>query len=343
MKKIFRLTLRLVCKDLCMLLIFLLTFLSNCSTTLAKVKPIIPYLSDHTVLGLRIDDEHKTFTPYLWAGYDLDYEEGAYKVGGKIEIVQTPTGNQTKTWLDLNYGHWPSHELAGYPYQHGFTGGILRDDGETKLAVTVFNGEIGEGDAKKSTADPRYSKAIKVTHLHINYNRLLFQDWDKKAHLIMTVTSGRPNDGNQVFSVTTWTLPLQIGNFRWKTQARYIDRCDLVFPYFDLADLVRGYEEKVKTGNRSLGMTMEKHFQPFPYSDLPFISLLHLTAFVDVGGVLPSGEALRDLEFHHCLGGGFLLALGRCDLRLEGVVTDEDEEKILFYIDAFFPVPDDFE
>jgi hypothetical protein len=337
MKKISGSVQRLGAKLLFMLLTSLTSLLFCSSMSLGRIEPIIPYLSGHAVLGLAVEGELETLTPYLWAGYDLDYEARVYKVGGRIDLNLNPAREQTKTRLDLNYGYWPSHEVAGYPFQHGLAGSLLWKDGETSCKTTIFTGEIGAGRFRGSTADALYSKAVRVTHLHLNYNREIYQDWNKTAYFLMAITSGQPTGSAQTFSATTWTLPIQSGSFRWKTQAGYIDFCDRVVPYFDLADLVRGYDEKAKTGDRFFRITVESLYQPFPYSDLPIVGLLQIAAFADVGGLLQIGEAPRDLKFHHSVGAGLLLELGGSDLRLEGVVTDEGRQQVLFYIDTFFP------
>ncbi|HHU50998.1 MAG TPA: hypothetical protein GXZ36_04185 [Firmicutes bacterium] len=323
-----------------LLFLLLLSFslLLLCSSlSLGKVEPIIPYLSDQAVLGLAVEGAEQKITPYLWAGYDLDYQEGAYKIGGRIRLNPNHTEKPTQTWLDLNYGYWPSHEAAGYPFHRGWAGSLHWKDRATSFKATIFTGELSPGHFRGSTVDAFYQEAVKVTHLHLHYNRLLYQDWKKTVYFLMAITSGQPRGSDQTFSATTWTLPIQSGSFRWKTQAGYITRCEQVVPYFDLADLVRGYGKIVKTGDRIFGITMEKLFQPFPFSDLPLVNLLHITAFTDAGGLLRSGEAPRDLKFHHSAGVGLLLDLGQSDLRLEGVVTDEGRHQILFYLDTFFP------
>lgn len=187
MKRISELILRPISKLLFMLLVSF-SFLLFCSSiSLGRVEPIIPYLCDHAVLGLAVEDEHETFTPYLWDGYDLDYEEQVYKVGGRIDLNLNQTRKRTQTYFDLNYGYWPSHEVAGYPFQHGLAGSL-----------------------------------------------------------------------------------------QWKD--------------------------------------------------------------ADAGGLLQISEAPGDFKFHHSVGVGLLLELGRSDLRLEGVVTDEGHQRVLFHMDTFFPV-----
>ncbi|HEY8343632.1 MAG TPA: hypothetical protein VIL66_00360 [Bacillota bacterium] len=328
-----------------LLSLFLLSFslLPLCSSlSLGKVEPIFPYLSDQAVLGLAVEGAEQTVTPYLWAGFDLDYEKRAYKVGGRIDLHLNLTRNHAQTWLDLNYGYWPSHEVAGYPFHHGWAGSLHWKDRTTSFQATIFTGEISAGRSGGSTVHALYPEAVKVTHLHLNYNRLLYQDWKKTVYFHMAITSGQPNGSDQTFTTTTWTLPIQSGSFRWKTRAGYSDFCNRIVPCFDLADLVRGYDNKVKTGDRFFAITMEKLFQPFPYSDLPLASLLQITAFADAAGLLQIGEAPRDLKFHHSVGAGLLLELGLFDLRLEGVVTEEGHQQILLYLDTFFPGPAEF-
>jgi hypothetical protein len=119
-------------------------------------------------------------------------------------------------------------------------------------------------------------------------------------------------------------------------QLGYINQGDQITPYYDLANYVTGYnnynpqQNKGEQGTKLLAIKLEKSFNLLPYTDLPLLNLLQGVTSITAADVLEDNEELNDFNLHSSASLGLALNLVEVDLRLERVVTDKGNWKILF-------------
>lgn len=296
------------------LLPFIVTFFTvTAADASAAVQPVLPL--DSSVIGAEFSYRLEKITPYAAVGYDYDTNEILYRLGSRSSIGEFG--------VDLNYGYWVNRELAGYYYQRGFEGNLAYYGApEETVRLKIFSGTVGRNEAEAVDAD----------YLGLGYYRELYFDWDKEIDFELKVTAGRARGETETFYLSASRLPMRFGETIILPRFGYARWTELLRPGFAMGNAVRGYDDPEENrGDRLIALTVERRFELFPYSDLPFVNLLHLSVFGDAGDILKPGEEISSLRLHSCLGTGLLLDLGGSEFRYEWVVTDRGDWRNLFY------------
>jgi hypothetical protein len=284
----------------------------------AELEPIYPLQSQ--IIGAKYSHEFSLGRPYLSSGYDFNQQQLYYQLGSQF--------NYNQHWnYGLKYSHWANYSLPGYLYQQGFNGSMNYQQSEQELTrnlqISLFHGHLGEN----------LGQEIKTNYINLNYNQQLYQDWNNKANFILDITSGQ---GRENYYSSNLKIPIKFNNFTLIPQLGYINQGDQITPYYDLANYVTGYnnynpqQNKGEQGTKLLAIKLEKSFNLLPYTDLPLLNLLQGVTSITAADVLEDNEELNDFNLHSSASLGLALNLVEVDLRLERVVTDKGNWKILF-------------
>jgi hypothetical protein len=292
------------------LVVLVLTLIGNVPVR-GEFHPIIPL--DDNLVGVEYDYTLNNFTPGIGVAYDL----GTRNLLGYISASY-----QFASFLwNLSYGYWTHQYAPGYCYQQGLVGSLsYQIELGHSLTGGIFSGTLQQN-----------REEIRTELVFLDYQKRLYFDWDREIKLQLKTITGKATESDNFYYATILQLPVNIDNFKIRSWLGYCNQTSFVTPYFDLANLIRGYDKEKNTGNRGLAISVEYQWNLFPYSDLPFLGLLNAVAIADVGSVLRSDQRVEEFKPYKSLGAGLVLKLGEFEIHLEKVFNQWGEGRILFY------------
>ncbi len=306
-------------KKMCPILgLTLIMLITNVSIAKAEIIPIWP-LEDN-LLGVDYYYNWNTsIASYIGAAIGLDNAEIFKHLGTSFTY--------DKVKYDFNYGFWVVHGIPGYLDQKGFEGNIAYAfTPDQSISVSLFGGEVSSDERED----------IDVNFILVNYHQPLYDNGSWKADIFTELTAGRAENSNATFSVGKLILPLKYNDFKIITTLGYIKQDDLVEPFYDLTDFVRGYPEETIIGDRLVAITLEQQYPLFRYKESSFLSALNGVVFIDGGDVLAPGEKTDNIRFNSSIGAGVVLYLVSADIGLVETVTDNGDWATLFYCKMAF-------
>ena len=286
-------------------LIFLITLaltVINDGAVAAEFYPLIPL--DSSLVA--------DFTPRLGIACDLETKN-------ILSYVSFSYQTAPLVW-SLSYGHWTHQYVPGYHYQQGITSSLCYQiESEHSLTGGIFGGTLQRNEEK-----------IRTGLIFLDYKKRLYFDWDREIKLHLITVAGKTRESGNSYYATELELPIIMGSFKIKPWLGYSKQTRLLAPYYDLRNLVRGYQRDEILGNRGFTISFEQQWTLFPYSSLPFLELLNAVVFTDAGGVLKSNQKAEEFELYKSIGAGLALKMGEFEIRLEKVYNRWGEGQILF-------------
>lgn len=297
-------------RGVCTSIVFIVLLFS--APVQANFQAYLPFAGD-TILGLEYGYGVGRFTPSLRLGYDFNSKVTC--AGLELSYEMAPY-----TWY-LSVERWPANSIPGSGYQDGVAA-VVHYEIEPNHSIRggVFLGKL-------------YSNGVGIgtSYFCCNYQSQLFFDWDREIYFELKALVGQEREGGAIYSVSTWQLPMTFNNLKVRPWLAFSTGGEEIEPRFDLASLVRGYSYDEVVGTRGFGMTLEKNWALFPYSSIPFLGLLNVVTFVDLGGILEKEELVEEFKSHKSLGVGLGLNLGGVNLNLVRVINERKEGRFLFY------------
>lgn len=291
----------------------LILLITNISIATAEIIPIWP-LEDN-LLGL---DYHynwnNSIASYIGTAIGLDNAEIFKHLGTSFTF--------DKVKYDLNYGFWVNHGIPGYFDHTGFEGNLVYTfTPDQSVSVSVFGGEVGFEERED----------IDVNFIFVDYHQPFYNKGSWTASIYSEFSAGQAEQSKKTFSAWKLILPLKYNDFKVISTFASIKQDDLVEPFYDITDFVRGYPEKTITGDRLVALTLEQQYPLFSYSENSFLSALNGVIFIDGGDVLAPDEKTNNIKFHSSIGVGVVLYLVSADIGLVETVTDHGDWTTSFY------------
>ncbi|HHT48255.1 MAG TPA: hypothetical protein GXZ98_03060 [Firmicutes bacterium] len=298
-------------KALSVFLLALVLLLSDYLPVRAEFHLILPF--DQSTIGVEYAYPWGDFTPQLGIAYDYGRDKVLSYIGASYET--TPF-----LWR-LFYGYWMHQYVPGYAHQQGITGRICYQIAAGhSLTGGIFYGAI-----------ERDGTGVQTRLVFLDYSKRLYFDWDREVKLLLKTVAGKVKESGASYYTATLKLPVILGDLKIRPWLGFARETQLLTPYFDLADLIRGYRKDEMTGNRGLALAVERQWALFPYSDLPFLGLLNAAVFVDAGGVIGSNQRVEEFVLYKSIGAGLVFKMGEAELHLEQVYNQLGERRIICY------------
>ncbi len=299
------------------LLIVIILLITNISMAIAEISPIWPL--ETNLIGLDYKYNIKSFSPYIGMAIGLDTGDIYKHLGTTITFE--------KVKFDINYGFWLNQGIPGYIDQTGIEGTMFYAfSPDQNIMISLFDGEVSSEEKEQTSVDS----------IFIRYDQPLFNIHGWQLNIYSEITAGLAEQTEDAFFAHKLILPLKYNNFKIIPTFGTINQDDVIKPYYDLADFVRGYPEKNITGDQAVALTVEQQYPLFLYSENPYLSSLQGVIFIDGGKVFKSNENTKDIDIHSSVGAGLVLYLVKVDMGLVEAVTDEGDWGTLFYCKLTF-------